>query len=864
MDQICRLDVSALEWLTQPGDIMLGVLMPIFMDKVYKNILFTERPAGITCAPFRLDSYQQLLAIKFAVEEINMNPNVLGNVTLGLQVYKTCNVPHYEVQGALHLLTESSTAIPNYRCRGQQTFSAVIGSYFSTNSIILANVLGVFKYPQISASSSISLLSNRIMYPSFVRTVPSDKEQSKGLAKLILHFGWTWVGLLATENDYGIQGIQPIRQEIIKAGACVAFTEYIHLYQPDRNAPHIVQVIKESSVKVIIIFASDVDLVPIMSEMLKQKIKEKIFVSNAGWSMSNLFSAESFSRILSGSIGLFIKNRMIPGFSDYLNKVQPTLQESWVNLYWENLFNCKFLYQKNITGALDPTVKECTGTESIDSIKNSIIYTNSLSFTHGYYAAVHVVAKALQDMKNCKSSEGTFSYMSCKDILNFKPWQLLHYIKNVRVTLSSGSEIYFDGHGDIPAVYDIVNWQLTQDGTMGQVKVGSYDTAASSGQFLNINSIGYDQGLENLKYKENCKLREIPEERFEKWIPRSVCSESCLPGFRKAAMKGQPNCCFKCVPCLQGEISNQTDSVDCLKCLWDQWPNLQKTKCLQKTIEYLYYEDLLGTVLTISSILSSFIPTLILRLFILYKDTPIVKANNYSLSCLLLVSLSLCFLCCLGFIGYPQPANCLLRQAAFGLVFALCISCILAKTIMVVFAFMATRPGSSLRRWTSPQVSYIIVLAGFLLQFLFCLTWLSLAPPFPQYNIQTKPGFIIIECNEGSPMAFWTMLGYLFLLATISFIVAFLARRLPDSFNEAQFITFSMLAFLSVWVSFIPASLSAQGKYTVAMEIFAIMASSWALVICMFFPKCFTIVFRPDMNSREYLMRRDRGENLSS
>ncbi|XP_075061840.1 extracellular calcium-sensing receptor-like [Mixophyes fleayi] len=784
-----------------------------------------------------MDAYQQLLAMKFAVEEINMNPNVLGNVTLGLQVYKTCNVPHYELQGALHLLTESSTAIPNYRCRGQPTFSAVIGSTFSTNSIILANILGVFRHPQISAFSSMSLLSNKKMFPSFVRTLPSDKEQSTGLAKLILHFGWTWVGLLASLTDYGLQGIQPIRQEIIKAGACVAFTEYIPLSQPDRNAPHIVKVIKESSVKVIVIFASDVDLVPIMNEMLKQKIKGKIFVSCSDWSMTNLFSAENFSPILSGSIGLYINFRVIPGFSDYLNKVQPALEESWVNLYWEKLFNCKFLYQKNITGPLDPTVKECTGAESIDSIKNSYVYTSSLKFIHSYYAAVHVVAKALENLKNCKSKEGTFSYMSCKDILHIKPWQLLHYIKNVRVTLSSGSDLYFDENGDIPAVYDIVNWQLTQEETIRQVKVGSYD------QLLNINSslLLWSMG--------------------EKETPRSVCSESCLPGFRKAAIRGQPACCFECVPCLQGEISNQTDSVDCLKCPWDQWPNLQKTKCLLKTTEYLYYEDPLGAALAALSILSSFIPAFILGLFNHCKGTPIVKANNYALSCLLLVSLSLCFLCSLVFIGYPQPESCLLRQVAFGLVFALCISSILAKTIMVVFAFMATRPSSSLRRWTTPQLSYMIIFTCFLLQFFLCLTWLSLAPPFPEYNIQSKPGLIIIECNEGSTIAFWTMLGYLFFLATTSFIVAFLARRLPDSFNEAQFITFSMMAFLSVWVSFIPASLSAQGKYTVAMEIFAILASSWALVICMFLPKCFIIVFRPDMNSREYLMKREREEN---
>ncbi|XP_068129494.1 vomeronasal type-2 receptor 26-like [Hyperolius riggenbachi] len=421
--------------------------------------------------------------------------------------------------------------------------------------------------------------------------------------------------------------------------------------------------------------------------------------------------------------------------------------------------------------------------------------------------------------------------------------QLLHYINNVRFTLSSGREIYFDQNGDIPAAYDIVNWQVHPDGSLQTIQVGTYDTtitAAAAGPSFIINSSLLQWSKGNLQ------------------VPRSVCSESCPPGFRKAALQEQPVCCFECVPCLQGEISNQTDSVDCLKCPWHQWPNLQKSTCLPKSLEFLSYEDGLGGTLAAVSILSSFSPAVILGIFVRNKHTPIIKANNYSLSCLLLVSLSLCFLCSLVFIGYPHYEKCLLRQASFSLVFALCVSCILAKTIMVVLAFMATRPGSSLRKWATSQISYIIIAFGFLVQLILCIIWLSLSPPFSEYNTKTKPGFIIIECNEGSFFAFWTMLGYLFLLATISFMVAFLARRLPDSFNEAQFITFSMLAFLSVWISFIPAYLSAQGKYTVAMEIFAILTSSWALVICMCLPKCFIILFRPAMNSKEYLMRKGK------
>ncbi|XP_075061861.1 extracellular calcium-sensing receptor-like [Mixophyes fleayi] len=681
-----------------------------------------------------------------------------------------------------------------------------------------------FPVVKISPISSVSLLSNKKMFPSFFRTVPSDTFQSMGLAQLVLSFGWTWIGLLATDNDYGILGIQPIKQEIIKAGACVAFTEYIRLGQPNRNAPHIVKVIKESTVKVIIVFSVDADFVPIVQEMLKQSIIGRIFIGNSGWSRSNLLSARNYFQILSGTLGLASKDYVVPGLSQFLSKIHPSesMGENWLNLYWEKVFNCKFLYGKNLTGSLETPVKECTGEQSLDDVRNSSTYISSLRYCYYTYLSVNVLAKALEDLKSCKDGEGPFSHGTCADIWNLKPWQLTHYVRKVIFTTTA---------------YSIVNWQLSPEGTVKQIHIGNYSTIATPDQALTINSslLLWPMGGQQ--------------------VPRSVCSESCPPGFRKTTRTGQPICCFDCLQCLQGETSNQTDSITCIRCLWDQWPNPDKTRCLPKFMEFLSYDDALGGILATISIISSIIPALILNLFILYRQTPIVKANNYYLSCFLLMSLCLCFLCSLVFIGYPHHGKCLLRQVLFGLAFTLCVSSILAKTIMVVFAFMATRPGSNLRRWTSPQLSYMIIFTCVLLQFILCITWLSVASPFQQYNTNTKPELIIVECNEGSPIAFWTMLGYLFLLATISFIVAFLARRLPDRFNEAQFITFSMLAFLSVWVAFIPTSFSAQGKYTVAMEIFAILASSWALVICMFLPKCFIILFRPDKNCRHLIIK---------
>ncbi|XP_075433997.1 vomeronasal type-2 receptor 1-like [Ascaphus truei] len=815
----CKLRGSDLTGVYKHGDVLIGAVLPLHLDKEYPEILFTETPPQGACKFFSLRVFQQFQAMRFAMEEIDRRPDLLPNLTMGFQIYDSCRVLQRELDGTLKILTGQNQGIPNFSCREKPPLAAIIGHSTSTLSILMAHILGLYRSPQDC--------SNPKDWPIWCYILAG------------LGLGWWLRGL--TMDNRASRSLS-IKQEIFKAGACVAFIEYIITNRLDKNAPHLTRVIRESTAKAILFFTTDIEMIPLLDEMLRQNVTGKIFVASDAWSNSIILLLSKYFTILSGSIGFAFYSSKMAGFRGYLNSVHPfnSPGETWSKIFWEEVFGCRFMDQRNLTGSWDNPAKLCTGNEKLESVQNKYTDVSSLRGSYNIYTAIYIIATALHDLQTCQEGRGPFYNGSCADIQSFKPWQMLHYIQNVRVKLSNGREVFFDRNGDPPAVYDIVNWQLGAGGMMRQVTVGSYDTTASDGKTFNINASAVVWASEGRQ------------------VPHSVCSQSCLPGFRKVLRKGEPGCCFQCVLCPQGEISNLTDSVDCFKCPWDKWANFQKDRCLPKTTEFLSYEEPLGTTLAAISVFSSIIPVSVLGLFIYYKTTPIVRANNYSLSCLLLVSLSLCFLCALAFIGYPYPEKCLLRQASFGMVFTLCVSCILAKTIMVVFAFMATKPGSRLRKWTSPRVSYTIIAFCSFLQFLVCISWLVLSPPFQENNIQTKPGVIIAECNEGSPTAFWCMLGYLGLLATISLIVAFLARQLPDNFNEAKFITFSMLAFLSVWVSYIPASLSARGKYTVAMEVFAILSSSWALVVCMFVPKCFIILFRPDMNSRERLMGKNR------
>ncbi|XP_072911575.1 G-protein coupled receptor family C group 6 member A-like [Hemitrygon akajei] len=782
-----------------PGDIIIGGIFPI--HRILDIVNRTE-PGPLNCSKFEISTFLSVQAMVHSIEQVN-NSTLLPGVKLGYEIYDSCADVAPAIQATMKFLSKFNSSDKSVEIHCNYTdyvpaAKAIVGDLFSEISIVIARILNFYLIPQMSYVSSAEYLSDKTKFASFFRAVPSDRHQISAIIKLLQHLKWNWIGILATDDDYGRSAMNSLISEAEKQRICIDFHFRIpvqNMAEQNNYIKRAADKIMNSSAEVMVAFIRSSDIKTLFEILIDYQVS-KTWIASDAWSNSKNVASKIQAEQVGNILGFTFKNGTIPNFNEYLKKLvtHTTKSDDFTQEFFRDLKN-------NDSGSqMTESDQYSKITENINDAYNYCVYLTIKAITH-----------ALQKVLNC-------DHQKCNGSFDFAPWQLLSEMKKVRFPTEDGF-FYFDSSGDYSSGYDLIHWETVNNST----------------EFITVGNYSAETQLITLHPYFN-KTAKIGVFR---------CSNTCKPGERKT-VSPENNCCYNCSKCSEGTYSDKNDSNDCKTCQEDEWSNKGSSRCQKRTVDFLKWSDGLSIVLILFAILGVLIICVVSIMFTKYLSTPAVKAAGGWMCYIMLPSLVACLVSSIFFIGKPIDLICKIRQPLFSICFTLSVSCILVKSFRIILAFSFNPTVRKNLRLLYKPLPVIITATG--VQVIICSLWLSLDPPKTIKN-RSDPKTILLQCSEGSHTTFGIMLGYIAFLACICFILAFKGRKAPKMYNEARFITFSMLVYLILWISFGVIYLNLGGnKYIGIIESIAILASVYSFLCCHFFPTCYVVLFKKESN----------------
>ncbi|XP_022237660.1 metabotropic glutamate receptor 5-like [Limulus polyphemus] len=434
--------------------------------------------------------------------------------------------------------------------------------------------------------------------------------------------------------------------------------------------------------------------------------------------------------------------------------------------------------------------------------------------------AIYTMAYGLHNMQKdmCKGTHGV-----CANMSPINGSVLLQYLMNVSFSWNN-EMVKFDENGDPPGRYDIMNYQKI-DNKYDYVKVGSW-----------INTV--------LKIDKPVQWGSITSVGSEP--PESVCSKPCSRGEIKNIVSEMVQCCWKCVRCKDNAfVINETT---CQECSPGYWPNENLTGCDEIPVEYIHWWDTTAVV-SMSIACLGFVATFVVMIvFIRHNNTPVVKASTRELSYIIMVGMFLCYATTIVLLARPTKTSCFLSRVLPGLSFSMIYTALVTKTnrIARILAGSKKKIITKKPRFMSATAQVIITLILISIEGTIIATMLFLEPANSKL-IYPAIDRVQLTCNT-TTLGIIAPLGFDFFLIAMCTVYAVKTRNVPENFNEAKFIGFTMYTTLVIWLAFVPIYFGSSSK--VITMCLCISFSAIVALVLLYVPKVYIIIFRPERNNR--------------
>ncbi|TMS12595.1 G-protein coupled receptor family C group 6 member A [Larimichthys crocea] len=821
-----------------PGDVEIGIMLPCHRKVTALHARIT--PESFHCSDFDLESFVKSLAVIHEIEEINA-ARFLPGVRLGYMMCDTCSYASKALQNVGHMLAVNMSL--NVKCDYtdfRPRVKIIVGALYSEVSIAVARLLNVYMVTLLSGTSSSPELSDKTRFPVFMRTIPSDKHQTKAVARFMHHFDWNWVGVVYGDDDYGRAAFQSFLRDADVNSVCLAYQEVVPHYL---DHAHSMQRIKEVAQR---IRSSDAQVVLLIlkADLVKALFKEMIRTKTSRtWIASDSWSRNWFLAQMDGinEVGDILGFTFIAGksesFDNYLKNLTATPggYNHFIEEYKNLRFNCtpecfsdkppSYCPEANILKMKSENA--CNIKDPQEQNDDYLVTALDTNETLSNKIAVWAIANALKNLLKCDNS-------SCLGEINFQPWKLLKELKKVKFKLDDQT-FFFDDHGDFVSGYDLIMWE--KDGQHRRFqRIGKYH--------ISDEQIKLD--VMNITWLSTTNAT----------IPQSRCSAHCPPGKMKKILN--VSCCYSCIQCTEGNYSDAWDLHDCKMCPNGTWSGKGWSQCKPRELSYLKWSDPHPITMMSAAAFGVLLLLAIFVIFMVYRNSPPMKRAEVRLSCVMMLGLAVSFASVICFMGEPSVHLCRARQLMYAMGFTLCVSCILVKAYRTFLAFLPFGRITNRRLhklYKPPVIIFLITI----LQGIICLLWMIFDSPHidrtpPPPESMKK----VMQCSEGTTfIGFGIMLAYIGLLALVGFLLAFKGRKVPQEFSETGYIIFSMLMYLFVWACFVPVYIINRENAT-TVQASAILVSSYGVIFCHFLPKCYEAIWESKTDTLESILRRLR------
>ena len=798
------------------GDIILGGLF---------NVHQLQGNSKGQCGELDMKGLGRAQAMIFAIETINKESKLLPNITLGYDIRDYCeNITKatqmtYEIIRDKGCFNKTQSGMIN-----RNSVAALIGPYESRTALVIGGFLQMINVPGISGTTTSPELSS-YSYKHLYRTVPPDTFLAKAIADIIEHFNWSYVAAVGLDDSYGRNGVWSVVKEAAtrKSSFCIAMTEFI---PHETQFPNIRQIVtnlrRQTNIKVVIVWTYGSFQRNFFDEVNRQKLTGRV------WIISTLSSLtlKTFERS-----GFFTMNESIAfqrdsfydaGYKEHIielltNETNDQILPDW----WSEV---RALTRKCLVD------RSQHGNHQHELCIQSLIQDMYSSFIPYVIDAVYSVAHAL-NIGLARDENMTDNHHLKQHKINFYDMQQL--ISKVSFVGLTGN-VTFDDFGDTrSAAYEIIKFQQVQ-GTDGkrqlqQAVVGKWED--------------YGQNSGKLRFYDNMHWNTT-----NGTPPKSECLEQCPEGTRKSITSP---CCWQCVPCPRGTINAILGSENCIECPRGKRSNEARTKCLDLPLVNMKYSTSGGIVILAFVAVGIVVTIFSFAVFYRFWNTPIVNASNKPLSLgLLLIILLLLFLALMNLVE-PTDKICKIIYPWRYITYNMCLSLLLVKVLRISSAFqISITPFRMITSLTNRKLG-VIVIALQVALLIVLLPWLLLDPPISRKHILTEH-YIFIECKAYKFVAgkslFLLTLGFIFLQTLLCAFCAFKIRKIPENLGETKRIAFSMYIFLLSMIAYHPVEFSIDGWYVTVVDCVTTLLSAYGFLCCIFLPKIYVIIFRPELN----------------